>query len=126
MIQVAGRLKDALWSLRMRFGMEADIDRVFPFVISDQKLDREQLENLFIAYPKLVPEDFKSALVARIRQIIRQYWAFRNTRKGFHKIIRNILFLEEVARFGFDGCRLVHNQSTGYQLVLKSGKYGSD
>jgi hypothetical protein len=95
------------------------IDRVLPFIVFEQKLNRDQLENLLVTYPKRVPEDFKAALIVRIQQIIRQYWSYCSTRKGYHKVLKGVVFLENVARYGFEGCQLVPVKSVGYQLELK-------
>ena len=120
MLPIASRLKDALWSLRRRYGMENDLDRILPFIVFERDLNRDQLEDLFVTRSRRVPEDFKSALLARIQQIVRYYWAYRETHKGYHKVLKGIIFLENVTRFGFEGCRLIEDENTGYQLELKS------
>ncbi len=118
-LQITTRLNDALWSLRREFGMETDIDRICRATRFKQTLSPEQIDDLFISYPKRVPEDFKSALIARIQEIVRMYWAYRVDQKGFHKLRKGILFLENVARFRFAGCRLVEDKVTGFQLEIK-------
>lgn len=115
MTSIATRFRDALWSIKREFGMEADIDRIISFVV----FERDFNENILIAYPKRIPEDFKMALLARIQQIVRQYWAYRQTKKGYHRVVKGILFLENVARYRFDGCQLVEDKIVGWQLELK-------
>ena len=119
MISVALRLKDAIWSLRRRYGMESDIDRIIKYLVFEQDLSRDQLESILVVYPKRIPEDFRSALIARIQRAIRNYWSYHQTRKNYHRVLRDIRFLETVAGVGFEGCRLVYNKNTGYQLELR-------
>ena len=116
MTLIASRFKDVLWSLQREFGMKTDIDRIISFIVFDRKFD----EDIFITYPVRIPEDFKSALLARIREITRQYWRYQQTRKGYHKILKGILFLEAVARHRFVGCRLVEDKAGSFQLELRS------
>lgn len=116
MTSVASRFKDALWSIRRAFGMEADIDRIIPFVVFERELDETKV---FLTYPRRIPEHFQSALLARIREIVRQYDCYRRTKKGYHKIIKGIIFLENVVRVGFDGCVLVEDKNDGFRLELK-------
>lgn len=118
MTPVSSRMKDALWSIRRQYGMESDLDRIIKFIVFDQNFT----ENLFVDYPTRIPEVFTSALLARIRQTIREYWTYRQTRKGYHKVIKGIIFLEDVARYGFEGCQLVPDKNTGYVLELKGDK----
>ncbi len=120
MSQPAHRLRDALGSIRRRYGMETDLDRIIGFLVFNKVLTEEQLNDLFIAYPTRVPEDFKSALLARIQKIIRQYWNYQRDKTGYHKIIRGVRFLENVARHGFGGCRLRPDKLVGYRLELKA------
>jgi len=119
MISVANRLKDAIWSIRRRFGLETDIDRVFPFIAFDRGLNRDQLEDLFIVYPKRTPEDFNSALIIRIQKIVRRYWEYRLNHKGYHRVLKDIFFLEKVVRYGYEGCRLIEDADVGFVLQLK-------
>ena len=114
----ANRLRDVLWSLRREFGLEADIDRFFTIVTRD-RLTEDQMNNLIVSYPLRVPEDFKSALLARMQQSVRRFWLYRKTRKGRHLILQDILFLENVARHRFAGCRLVEDEVVGFVLELK-------
>lgn len=95
--------------------MEADIDRLVSFIV----FDREFGEDIFITYPIRIPEDFKSALLARIREVTRHYWRYHQTRKGYHKILKGLFFLEAVARHRFEGCLLVEDKNKGFQLELK-------
>ena len=120
-INIDNRLKDALWNLRQRIpGLEADVDRFLPYVLLKQELTDDQFESLFIAYPKRVPEDFKSALVARIHQVLRKLRKHRLQGKpGAVEMLREIQFLEAAARGGFDGCRLIVDEIVGYRLELK-------
>ena len=120
---LAERLKNALWSVRRQFGLSGDIDRLLPFIVFERKITKTRLEDLFITYPKRVPEDFKSALVARIQQLMRQYWRYRTSKQGYQKVKRGVLFLEDVARRGFEGCRLVEDDIVGFQLELKKISY---
>lgn len=113
------RLSDALWSLRREFGLGNDLDRIRKAIIFEQTLSQDRIDGLFIIYPKRVPEDYKSALLARIQEIVRQYWIYCSTRKGYHKIAKGIIFLENVARFRFEGCQLVYDKNTGYRLEIK-------
>ena len=119
MLPIASRLKDAVWSIRQAFGLENDLDRIIPFLVRDENLSPERLDQVFIVYPKRVPEDYKSALLARIQQIVRQYYVYRLTKKGYHKILKGIYLLENVVRHGFGGCRLVEDKVVGFQLELK-------
>jgi len=119
MTSIAVRLKDALWSLRRRYGMESDIDRIIPFLVFERELTQDQLESLFTTYSRHTPEDFKSALIIRIQQIVRHYWQYNRVHEGYHKVLKGIRFLENVVRFGFEGCRLIHTHSVGYQIELK-------
>lgn len=119
MTPTASRLKDVLWSIRRRFGMETDIDRLFPLFVFDRKWTREQVEDLFITYPKRTPEEFRAALVAYIRQTIRHYWQFDQTRKGYHKVLKGVKFLENVVRCGSEGCRLVEDKFGSFCLELR-------
>ena len=116
MTSVGSRFKDALWSLRRAFGMEADLDRIISYVAFDRELDESKV---FITYPRRVPEHFQSALLARIREIVRQYERYRLTKKGYHKIIKGVRFLENVVRVGFDGCCLSEDANDGFRLELK-------
>ena len=99
--------------------MKTDLDRILRFVVFDRDLDENQLEDLFATYPGRIPEDFGSALLERIRQITRQYWSYRRVRKGYHKVLRGIIFLENVARFGYEGCQLFHDSRFGWRLEVK-------
>lgn len=119
MTPVASRLKDALWSIRCRYGMENDIDRIIPFLVFDRDLSRTELEDLLVDYPKRPPADFKSALLAQIQKTIRVYWFYRVNRKGYHKVLKGIYFLEHVVRYGFEGCCLIFDADTGYYIELK-------
>lgn len=119
MLPITSRLKDAIWSIRREFGLENDLDRIILFLVRDENLSPEQLDKVFIVYPKRVPEDYKSALLARIQQIVRQYYAYRLTKKGYHRILKGIYFLENVIRFGFEGCLLVEDKIVGFQLELR-------
>lgn len=116
MTSVASRFKDALWSLRRAFGMEADIDRIISYVVFDRDLDESKI---FLAYPRRTPEDFRSALLVRIKEIVRQYERYRCTKKGYHKIVKGIVFLENVVRVGADGCCLSEDKNDGFRLELK-------
>ncbi len=118
-IPIATRFKDALWSLRERFGVQPDVDRIIPFVAFGWKLTAEKLEQLFLPYTERVPEDFKAALIAQIQEATRNYWGYVQTRKGFHRILKDIIFLENVARFGENGFRLRYDENTGYHLEIK-------
>ncbi len=116
MTSVASRFKDALWSLRRAFGMEADLDRIISYVAFDRELDETKI---FLTFSRRTPEHFQSALLARIREIVCQYDCYRRTKKGYHKIIKGVRFLEEVARNGFDGCYLSEDKNDGFRLELK-------
>lgn len=118
-IPIADRFKGALWSLRDRFGVQPDVDRIFPFIAFSQTLTAEGLEMLFLPYTERVPQDFKAALIARIQEATRNYWEYIETRQGFHKILKSIVFLENVARVGEIGCRFRYDENTGYHLELK-------
>lgn len=124
MTPIASRLKDVLWSVRQQFGLENDIDRLISFIAFERTLTEDQLNDLFISYPKRIPEEFRAVLIARIQQIIRQYWAYCQTQKGYHKVLRGVLFLENVCRYKQEGCRLVDTGSTGYRLELKPVRKG--
>ena len=115
MIPIAFRFRDALWSIRREFGMETDIDRIISFIVFDRKFN----EDMFITYPKRVPEDFRSALLARIRDIVRQYYAYRLTKKGYHRVLKGIYFLENVVRYGFKGCLLIEDKAGSFRLALR-------
>ena len=119
MLPITSRLKDAVWSIRREFGLESDLDRIIPFLVRDENLSPERLDDIFIVYPKRVPEDYKSALLAKIQRIVRQYYVYRLTKKGYHKIVKGIHFLENVARYRFEGCLLVEDKIVGFQLELK-------
>ncbi len=119
MTAIASRLKDALWSIRRRYGCEPDIDRIIPFLVFNHQPDLYQLNNILISYPNHTPEDFKAALVIRIQQTTRAYWTYQQTRKGYYRLLKRILFLEAVVRCGFEGCDLVFNETRGYELELK-------
>ena len=116
MTSVASRFKDALWSMRRAFGMEADIDPIISYVAFDRELDETKV---FITYPRRVPEHFQSALLARIQEIVRQYEHYRLVKKGYHRVIKGIQFLENVVRVGFDGCLLIEDANDGFRLELK-------
>ncbi len=116
MTPVASRFKDALWSLRRAFGMEADLDRIISYVAFDRELDENKV---FLTYTRRVPEHFQSALLTRIREIVRQYEHYRLMKKGYHRVIKGVRFLEEVARVGFDGCVLIEDKNDGFRLELK-------
>ncbi len=118
-IPIADRFKGALWSLRERFGVQPDVDRIIPFIAFGRILTAEGLEQLFLPYTERVPEDFKAALIARIQEATRNYWEYTTTRKGFHRILKDIIFLENVARFGESGFRLRYDENVGYHLELK-------
>jgi len=102
-IKVTNRLNDTLWSLRREFGMENDLDRIRKPIVFERNLNSDQVDDLFTNYPKRVPEDFRTALLARIQEVVRLYWAYISTHKGFHKLWQGILFLENVTRFKFEG-----------------------
>ncbi|MCK5602730.1 hypothetical protein KAR91_12695 [Candidatus Pacearchaeota archaeon] len=116
MTNIASRFKDALWSIRRAFGMEPDLDRIINFVAFDRDLDETKV---FITYPRRIPEDFRSALLARIREIVRQYDRYRCSKKGYHRVVKGIMFLENVARVGADGCCLSEDKNDGFRLELK-------
>ena len=119
MLSVSSRLKDVLWSIRRLYGLEAAIDRVLPFIVFERNLNRDQLNMLFATYPRRVPEDFKAALLARIQEIVYLYWEYRRTNKGYHKVLRSMLFLEAVARHGFEKCTLTPDKTGSFRLELK-------
>lgn len=119
LIKVTSRLSDTLWSLRREFGMENDLDRIRKPIIFEWNLNSDQVDDLFTNYPKRVPEDFRAALLARIQEVVRLYWAYISTHKGFRKLWQGIMFLENVTRLKFEGCILVYNKNTGYRLELK-------
>lgn len=122
MLKVTSRLNDALWSLRREFGMGSDLDRLRKPILFEWDMPPEKVDDLFTNYPKRVPADYKAALLDRIQEVIRLYWAYINTKKGFHRLWHGILFLENVARCrAFEGCQLVHDKNTGYRLELKPG-----
>jgi len=99
--------------------MGNDLDRIRKPIVFEQNLTQDQIDGLFVTYPKRTPEDFKSALLARIQQIVRQYYIYRATKKGYHKVRKGISFLENVARYQFGGCILVEDKINGFQLELK-------
>lgn len=119
MTAIASRLKDALWSLRRHYGMETDIDRIIPYIVFEWNLSEAALNNLFVVYPRRIPEDFRAALIARIQQIIRQYRRYRQDKKGYHKVLKDVIFLENVARRGFEECVLTPDKIVGYRLELR-------
>lgn len=120
MTKIASRLKDVLWSIRRRYGMETDIDQCLPLIVFERIFTQDQLDNLFITYSKRTPEDFKSALLNRIRQAVCQYMTYLRSKKGYHKVLKCIVFLENVVRYGLsEGCRLVFDENTGYILEIK-------
>ncbi len=114
--KIAGRFKDALWSVRHALGMEADLDRIIRYVAFNHDLDETKV---FLTFSRRTPEHFQSALLTCIREIVRQYERYRETKKGYHKVIRGVQFLENVARVGFDGCILVEDKNDGFRLELK-------
>ena len=116
MTSVASRFKDALWSIRRAFGMESDLDRIISYVAFDRELDESKV---FITYPRRIPEDFRSALLARIREIVRQYEHYRLMKKGYHRVIKGVRFLENVVHVGADGCCLSEDKNDGFRLGLK-------
>ncbi len=120
MTKVASRLKDTLWSLRRRFGMENDLDRFFACIVFERELTEDQFENLFVSYPKRVPANFISTLLAQVCNTVRVYRKYCLTRKGYHRVIKGIVFLENVVRVGALGCVVVPDSVTGYRLELKS------
>lgn len=122
MLPISSRLKDVLWSIRRQYGMESDIDRVIPFIAFERNLSRDQFNDLFVTYPDQIPEDFKSTLLARIREAVYLYREYRQTHKGYHRILRGVIFLEAVARHGFDGCTLTADTTGSYRLELKGKK----
>ena len=102
MLPVTSRLKDAVWSVRRRYGMESDIDRIIPYLAFDGHFTNEdQLNKLLVTYPKRTPEDFKAATIILIQDTVRAYWSYRQTQKGYHRILKGIV------------------KNTGFQLVLK-------
>jgi len=120
MLPITSRLKDALWSIRREFELGNDLDRIIRCIIFDNDISQDRLDSLFVSYPKRVPEDFVSALLARIQQIVRQYWAYCSTHKGYHKVLKGIYFLENVARYRFDKCILIEDKIYGFKLDLRS------
>lgn len=120
MLPITSRLKDAIWSIRREFGLENDLDRIIPFLAFDKPLSLTQLNDIFIIYPKRTPEDFPSALLAKIHQIMRQYVVYRSTKQGYYRILKGAMFLENVIRKGFVGCVLVEDKVSGFQLELRS------
>ena len=117
-ISIASRFKDAVWSTRQRFKLAHDLDRIISYLAFEQDLDENALNDLFLDHPKRVPYDFGMALIARIQEITRQYWTYQQTHKGYHKIRRSVIFLENVCRVGFEGCRLTPDESVGHVLEL--------
>ena len=118
-VQIATRLKDVLWSLRTMYHIGADLDRVIPFIALNQRLNKEQLDALFFAYPIRTPADFRATLIARVEKIVRDYWVFATSKKGYPTVLRGILFLEGVARAGIEGCIIVPDNIVGFHLELK-------
>ena len=121
-IKVTSRLNDTLWSLRREFGMENDLDRIRKPIIFERNLNSNQVDDLFTNYPKRVPEDFRAALLARIQEVVRLYWTYISTHKGFRKLWQGILFLENGARYKCEGCRLTYDPNDGYRLELRKKK----
>ena len=115
MLPIANRLKDALWGIRRQYGLTADIDRIFPFIV----FEREFTEDLFIDYPRRIPKDFNSALLDLIRHVVRLYASYISERKNYHKVLRGILALEDTVRHGPDAYDLLEDKNTGFFLQLK-------
>lgn len=115
---ITGRFKDAVWSVRQQFRLGQDLDKIVHYLAFEQDLDENALNDLFIDHPTRIPYDFNAALIARIQQITRQYWAYQQNRKGYHRILRSVLFLEDICRVGFRGCRLTPDEFVGHILEL--------
>ena len=120
MTSVASRLKDALWSVRRKFGMESDIDRLIPYLAFEREVSDDQFNALFATYPKRIPEAFKPALFAHIKLTMRLYYQYRRFKRQYHKLITAIAFIENVVRYGFEKCNLVPDNTVGYKLQLKA------
>ena len=118
--QLRQRFKDILWLLRVQFGFEPDIDRILPFVVFSRDLAKQQFENCLVDYPKRTPEDYRAALCIEIQRAARIFWQYTTERKGYHKLVKQLKFLEFVLRHGFSHCQLILTKNTGYQLVKKT------
>ena len=119
-VSIANRFKDTLWSVRQRFKLEQDLDPIIKYLSFEQDLDENALNDLFIDHPTRVPFNFNAVLIARVQQITRQYWTYQQTRKGYHKVRRGILFLEDVCRVGPKGCVLLPDKIVGHTLELRA------
>ena len=122
MTPTAKRLKDVLLTLRRYYGMEHDLDRIIRFVATDNGIENRECDDLFASHPIRTPEDFRAVLLARIRDIIRCYWAYLATGKNRHLVLGEIRFLEMLAGEAHSGCkryRIVPDKIVGHKLELK-------
>jgi len=105
------RFRDTLLAVRGRFGFEADIDRIIPFVA----LGRGDAEDILIDHGQA--HDFRSALLDRVQETARNYATCRKTGRKRAATLRGIDFLDEVVRRQGRDCDLIETGS-GVRLEL--------
>lgn len=113
------RLKTILEALRARWGLEHEIDRFLSYIALDLNLTED---DLFPVRVTEIPNDFKMAVIAQIQRIIRGYCRWRKDKRGIHKVLTGIKFLESILEHGEEGFTFVHEVPTGYRLVRKASQ----
>ncbi len=118
-MSIAHRLRDVLLLVRRKYGMEPVIDRLLPYLTQEQDISGDRFSQLLPTCEVRVPADHRAATIARIREVVQDYWGFRKLGKGRHKVLGGIRFLKALAeaRHGFEGYSFEHDETTGYRLI---------
>ena len=129
--RLRGRLRDVLWSLRQRYvgtPVVPCVDRIMPYLVFNQTLTQDMLNELFIPYPKRTPKDYYAALCVRVCNTVQIYWEFlqvdtahtivQTVIPATHKaVLSAILDLEHILRDG--DYSLVEDPIVGYVLASR-------
>lgn len=97
MTPLSSRLKDALWSLRRRFGIGRDINKIIEFVIFDTPVTERQIDEIVGVDPRS-HGNFDLNLITQAHQTFLQYRQYQQTGKGYHRVMKGIIALENAAR----------------------------
>ncbi len=107
---IASRLLEVLKELKRQYGMADAIDRMITFVAGTSA-------SLSVITPHRTPADPRAALCVRAVQAVESLDRYRQTRKGYRQVLRDVVFLENVVKYGLQTYHLAENDITGFVLI---------
>jgi hypothetical protein len=118
------RLKDLLWSFRQRYittSITGAIDRFLPYIALSLDLTYEQLLEKFVAYKKILPEDFCAITLDYLQNTVKVYWSFckQPTENIASTLERRLKFGYSLLRGGAPAFDIVPDIARGWRLGEK-------